>query len=641
MAEPGSTTASSGNGFESFQDERYSALGNLRPDRAAARASSDDGSSSTTNSSKKNGDPDSYKKTPVWPMYTSLGADAFFVGYKSVLTGTERFDMVSVPIPRMGNNVYQLDPKQENIYGGALLGVNGFDFLVNDLWLDQKLMPDTYRSNVDVVAEAHTDTESGDAGIIDFVLVTADEAEALPNRTSVSTLNYFGSEIDGVMDPTRDLINAKEIIRNNPDHTALRVGNIGYLSALTLSAGPAINNSIYGLTPISIDVNNYRVTQLEKEVEAALGEDVDSEMVAELLDMYQNSGDFNSHQTLFVYFMSEHGVDLNDTDNPTTAIILGAAADSAIVSPDGTLLAMLNMLEAQAAKKQTQVSLTGSAGIQFNEREMLSGYADWQADLLAGGTAVLLGSGQLLIAKQASADGEIQPLTYASVAGSQALAFGAARFADGDEKLLMANINSSNKFAGAIADPYSVAALSYATDQNYMGDGLANPTTQNLMWLVILGGNAETVLNSGRKAGMYLRQAQTEGDPKKLYPILAQTGALLLTEGMYIYYSQDKRMPKPFEEEYADLQSEYDFEDPFEGNNMNGDLATAGLITLGANVGAVGLGYWQQTRRDKKGTASVSDRLPENSRLADVVRSAQVTGGPAGTQVGVGLSFEF
>lgn len=536
-------------------------------------------------------------------LYIAEGVDGALILGKAAgnLSGTQ---LLSVPVPdlyfRGGLVPYSLTEQQRIPYGVTLLGVNYTDFLLNDVWLDNRHIPDPTNSNVDV--------DPNDA-LKDGVIGFTDGGVVLPDRLTPTTFKLFLGEIDYVTDPSRDMIGMMHMIRNTPENKPIQVLNIGYYGAQLLLTTTEFNNSVGVLSNVQIDSTDPRVSYFIQETggyPAGVDHEQYEEDVAELISLYQNGGNSLSHQDLFRWAREVWGMDLSDEDDPMAAIILGAAEGTTRVAPTSSLAAMLTTMETLGAGKRFELGVTATSGIQYTLRETMQ-MDPLEEDLVAGTVSLVTGAAQLGLASQLPG-AELQPLTVGAVGLEQVMGFTNAKIADGDPALMSALILTSSRLGGCIAEPRALAGLTYANDLNYKpkddGNGgfeyTPNPTIQGLTFGVIGASNVAD-LSSAKASGHYLRIYKTTEDPRYLAPIIQLGLTSTIEMGAYGYFMSNNPLPKEYRDEYEAMLYTYDIDtDDMKGSSAQGTMLAGAGISLGSTALGVGWGYLAQMRIEKR-----------------------------------------
>ncbi len=568
--------------------------GSENPYTLGSNGSSYTASASTTTSSTGNASTDKSSTTDNIPTYVNPSFDYFLMGLNFVGVGTKSVGRLSgspapsvpIPHPKWINGYTAIDhfsDLQRNSFAGWQLGVSFIDLIANDMIIDNMVIPDYPYTNQDL---------DPDNTLFRIQYDPTTGTMPLPDQFTFGTLVFVSGMLDEGLDPTRDLYDVQVMIDNNPKNTAARVGNFSYFSLLPIVNTPGFNTSLFALQTINLDKDSWQTQWFESKSKL---KGVDPAMAAELISSYQDSGDAGAHDAMFTYFRLEYGIDLSNTDDPTTALVIGAAKDAAYVSPSSALASLFMASKALALGQMFTLNTTAAAGAQFTMREMMN-MDPLAEDLTCVGIA--LGTGALQLGSAGLFSGyELEPVTYAAVGAEQAVGFYAARMADGDEELLLATTDGASQIGGAIAIPYALAALSYGTDYEYIinedGSFSPNPSTSGFYWAVLGITNFSDIWSS-RRAGKYLWKAAETDDLRYAAPAIAQGAGVLLSEVLYGVYSTKNPLPKTYVDDYEQLQEKYGFEDPFTSNNVNGAMTIPAVTTLAVNAVGAAWGYLEE-----------------------------------------------
>lgn len=581
----------------------------------------------------------------------AAGLDMAFVLTDFSLTATGKVDMPDVPILRFklmsgpapeGMTGWQktawkslntgfvyrnLTPQQRNLNAGLMLGA-GYTDLVLNRFIAPSFLPiaDSTFSNTDI---------DPDNDFVDFVYGMS--GNHLADQQTGGTILLIAHEVDKLTSPAHARFLGHDMLLLNSDKTAVRIANLGYFGAHMMISAPHINYIVRSLEQSEISIDDYRVGYfIEQTGGYPEGVNTDEEKkeyeerVADLITMYQQGGDFNSHQTTFVYFREVVGIDLSEEEDPKAAMMVGAAQGAERVSPSGSFLALFLAINALAAGQEFNLGTTSALGFQSNMRALVDNPYKGNDQLLKDGvglgTAVLLGGGQVLAVK--ATDGDVEPITLLAIGMQQTIGFIGARAAEGDPKLLIAIDKSASQFGGAVGETLAIANLTYATDFNYTveedGDDVVykpNATMGGMTTVIMVIGDGNNVL-TGLPAGGYMRRGVVDcQENNKLFsryfwPVIFETAATGVEMGLYGYYSSENPLPEGFRQDYQAMLDEADSDFEFAGNNNDGALIVPALASAGSTGLSVAGGYLLEQYafepvRDRQAAEAKVDTLEE------------------------------
>lgn len=556
----------------------------------------------------------------------AVGLDAVFIlmDFGMVVSGTAdmpdvpiiRFKLKSGPAPEgmtgwrrtawkslnTGFVPRNLTPQQRDLNASLMLGTGYTDLVLNRIIAPYFLpIGDSSYTNTDV---------DPDNEFIDFVYGMS--GNHMADEQTGGTVLLITHELDKLTSPAHARFLGHDMLQLNSNSPGIRVANLGYFGAQLFLSAPHINYIVRSLEQSEISIDDYRVDYFIEETGGYPdGVDTDEEKreyeerVADLITMYQQGGDFNSHQTTFVYFREVLGIDLSEEDDPMAAMMVGAAQGAEKVSPSGSFLAVFLAINALAAGQEFNLGTTSALGFQSNLRALVDnpykGDDQMLKDGVSLGTAVILGGAQALAVK--TMDGEIEPITWLAIGAQQTVGFIGARAGEGDQKLLIAIDKSASQLGGAVGEPLAIANLTYATDYNYIveddGDDVIykpNATTSGMTTAVMVIGDGNNIL-TGLPAGGYMRRGVLDcQENHKLFsryfwPVIFEGAATGLEMGMYSYYSSKNTLPEGFRQDYEAMLDEADADFEFAGNDNNGALLKPALTSAGTTGLSVTAGY--------------------------------------------------